>query len=140
MTCHECCEMIDRLTDEGLQADRTNEALRGHLETCANCHSYSVSMTALDASLRTLPLPEPTEEFLRSLSAIAEQEDVHAGFLKSWRRELIRAGVLLIPCAALWAGAESFPLSIQVIINVVFASAGIAALLAVLLKPRMVSC
>jgi anti-sigma factor RsiW len=140
MTCHECYEMIDRLTDEGLPADRTNEVLRGHLETCANCLSYSAAMTALDASLRTMTLPEPTEEFLRSLSAIAEKENLQAGFLKSWWSELIRAGAVLLPCALVWAGAELFPFSVQIIIKVVFASAGIAAVLAAILKPRMVSC
>jgi len=102
-------EILPRLAayhDDALPEDEC-AAVRQHLDMCAECRTRLVEWTALDSSLRLLPVPEPGEVGVATDVLVEIASDAPAERTQGWRR----------PAAGrwqVWAGAAAAVLVLAV--------------------------
>lgn len=80
-----------------------------HLKSCDHCGRERAALVDLTASLKSLPLPDPGEEFWKALPIRVEREIARAyngrGFLR-WLRRMLAAGWLFQPGRSAYALAS----------------------------------
>ena len=105
MTCDRFRERCHILVDER-DADRIDEEMLAHMETCQSCADFRRDLIAADRILRQVPAPPLPALLAESLSDIGKSRHIPS---VGWRPDLERAARYLIPGLLLWGGQWVFP-------------------------------
>lgn len=135
MTCDEYRQLLNASLDASSEPP-TSDEVRQHAATCAGCRAYTEFFLRLDRQLKAIPRVAVPPELLEAIRSIGKRASAAPPEL-SWKPELQRAAVLVVP--ALIASILGFHLSgpAQIVIEFAIMLAGFTALAISLLRQRI---
>jgi hypothetical protein len=109
MNCDEFRERFHLLVDQG-RDEVTDGLMIAHMESCPACWDFRKELSAVDAGLRRLPVVKIPDSLVESLLTMGQPEP-RPGI--SWRPDIERAAVYLLPGILLWCVQWAFPESVR---------------------------
>jgi len=133
MICEEFRERAHRLIDARVPG-LNDPDMTSHAGDCEECAEFHRALLAVDAGLRTMPVPPIPGRLVHSLREIGAPQVLPS---PGWKPDIARAAVYLIPGILLWAAQWVLPVPERPYIPAVMTFIGTFTLVTSIFRPRI---